>query len=444
MLDVSVHPSHLVVGRQTRMALWFVNTDRGPCTKIVFRLDLPFGLTLIDGRSTVEIPAIPAAGTHVHELTVMPTKAGDFTLTSGNFSYRDQYGVSEYPDSFHWKLHVAVGVAPILTSSRPAPRLAVKLEGAQAAFPVGTWREIRILVRNPSDVTLGDVMLDLSGPLRINGAQQRVSRLRPGTTARFTFSVIADQGGRLPVAVRTAFTYPDGVGSIRHTAQDDSLPVEVAERPPTPAPQPASEPARIILFLSACPDDSKLLPAEYQSAQEYRRVPLRTDLEMREVEEQRQLSRHRELYRIEPQSAARWKDISRTLAYHRPRVVHFSGHGDIEGNLVVEGDGGGAELVTPEGVARLFSVYETSIECVFVNACYSERLARAVFKSIDNVIGMRWKVGDAAAVQFSRGFYTAYFNGVRVPDAFNAGLADIERSEATQPDSRTPLLLTRG
>jgi len=256
--------------------------------------------------------------------------------------------------------------------------------------------------------------------------------------------VIADEGGLLPIVVRTAFTYPDGVGSIRHTVQEDSLLVGVTERPPTPAPQPASEPARIILFLSACPDDSKLLPAEYRGAQEYMRVPLRTDLEMREVEEQRQLSRHREQYRIEPQSAARWKDISRTLAYYRPRVVHFSGHGDTEGNLVVEGDGGGAELVTPEGVARLFSVYETSIECVFVNACYSERLARAVFKSIDNVIGMRWEVGDVAAVQFSRGFYTAYFNGVRVPDAFNAGLADIERSEATQPESRTPLLLTRG
>jgi hypothetical protein len=147
---------------------------------------------------------------------------------------------------------------------------------------------------------------------------------------------------------------------------------------------------------------------------------------------------------IEDRPAARWKDISQALAYLRPCVVHFSGHGDREGNLVIERDGGGADLVNPEGMARLFGVYKASIECVFVNACHSELLARAVFKHIDNVIGMRWSVGDEAAIQFSIGFYTGYFNGLRIPDAFEQGLAHIERSEATQPDSRTPLLLTRG
>jgi len=444
MLDVSVHPSHLVVGRQTRMTLRFVNTDRGPCTNVVFRLDMPFGLTLIDGRAKVEIPSIPAGGTYLHKFTVTPTKPGEFMLTSGNFSYRDQYGVSEYPDGFRWKLHVATDdAAPIPTSPRPAPRLAVRLEDAEAAFSVGTWREMRVLVRNPSDVTLGDVMLDLSGPLRINGAQQQASRLRPGATARFTFSAIADEGGLMRVGVSTAFTYPDGMGSIRHMVQDDSLLVEVAERPPAPVPRSTSEHVRSILFLSACPDDSNRLPAEYQDALDSMWVPLRTDLEMRDVEEQLLLSRQQGQYQIKYQPAARWKDVGRTLAYYRPRVVHFSGHGDREGNLIIESDGGGAELVTPEGVARLFSVYRASIECVFVNACYSERLARAVFKNIDNVIGMRWKVGDEAAVQFSIGFYTGYFNGLRVPDAFEQGLAHIERSEATQPERRTPLLLTR-
>jgi len=426
------------------MALRFVNTDRGPCTDIVFRLDLPFGLTLIDGRSKVEIPSIPAGGTHVHEFTVTPTRAGEFTLTSLNFSYRDQYGVPEYPDDFRSELHVAGGAAPMPTSPRPAPRLAVRLEDAESALPAGAWREIRILVRNPSDVTLADVMLDLSGSLRSNGARQRASRLPPGTTVRFTFSVIADEGGQVPVGVRTAFTYPDGLGSIRRAVHDDSLVVEVTERPPAAAAQPASEADRIILFLSACPDDSNWLPAEYQDATGNNWVPLRTDLELRDVKEQLQLSRHRDRYRIEDRPAVRWKDIRQALSYHRPRIVHFSGHGDKEGNLVIERDGGGAELVTPEGVAGLFDVYRTSLECVFVNACYSERLARAVFQTIDNVIGMRWEIGDQAAVEFSIGFYSGYFNGLRVPDAFQQGLASIKRSEATQPDSRTPLLLRRG
>jgi CHAT domain len=442
MLDVSVQPSHLTVGVPTRMALRFVNSERGACTHIVFRLDLPFGLTLTDGQAKVEIPSIAAGGTHVHEFTVRPTKAGDFTLASGNFSYRDPYGVSEYPDDFQWDLHVTPGAAPLPTSPRPAPWLAVWFEDAPAAFPVGTWRELKILVRNPSDITLGDVMLDLSGPLLVNSAPQR-AQIHTGTTVRFTFSVRADEGGRVPVGVRTTFTYPDGVGSIRRAAQDDTLPLEVTERAVPPVPPPPSEPARIILFMSASPDVSNLFPPECQDGQESTWLPLRTDHEVRDVEERLDLSRHRDQYLIKEQSAARWKDIERRLAQYRPQVVHFSGHGDKEGNLLVEKEGGGAELVRPEGVTRLFSVYHSSIELVFVNACYSEHLARAVFKSINNVIGMRWQVGDAAAVAFSTGFYTAYFNGVAIPDAFNAGLAAIERSEATMHETRIPLLLTR-
>ena len=114
--------------------------------------------------------------------------------------------MSVYRVDLRWKLSVAPGPSARPASPRPAPRLAVRLEGASSKLPIGAWGEIRVLVRNTSDVALGGGTMDVSGPLRTNGRQSRVPQLRPGATARFTFSVIAEESGQVPVSVRLTFT----------------------------------------------------------------------------------------------------------------------------------------------------------------------------------------------------------------------------------------------
>jgi hypothetical protein len=429
MIEVSIQPSHIVAGRRARLGIRFTNTSQGPCSDIVFRFELPSGISLLDGRSKVEIPSIPAGGTHVHEITVEPSKSGELELTSGNFSYRDQYGVSAYRSDLRLKLSVAPGSPARPTSPRPAPRPAVRLEDASSKLPTGAWGEIRLLVQNTSDVALGDVTMDVSGPLRTNGRRSRVPQLRPGATARFTFSVIAEERGQVPVSVRLTFTYPDGLGSIRMATHENSLRVTAGQDPVAGQDQ-AAGPGRTILYLTASPNDpDQELP------------PLRTDLEMKKVKERLQLSRTRDQYRLEFCPASRWDDLSQALADYDPQVVHFSGHGDSDGNLLLEDAVGGVAPTTPEGLARLFSVHRTTITCVIVNACYSERLARAMSQHIDHVIGMRWQIGDEAGIEFSVGFYTGLFAGHPVPEAFERGLAHIQRSEATMLEYRTPLLL---
>lgn len=287
----------------------------------------------------------------------------------------------------------------------------------------GAWGEIRVLVRNTSDVALGDVTMDVSGPLRTNGRRSQVPQLRPGATARFAFSVLAEESGQVPVSMRLTFTYPDGLGSIRQVTQKDDLRVVAGQ-------DPVVGPGRTILYLAASPSDPDLeLP------------PLRTDLEMKKVKERLQLSRTRDQYRIEFCPASEWDDLSQALADYDPRVVHFSGHGDSDGNLLLEDAVGGVALTTPEGLASLFGLHRATITCVIVNACYSERLARAMSQHIDHVVGMRWQIGDEAAIRFSVGFYTGLFAGHPVPEAFKRGLAHIQRSEATRLEYRTPLLL---
>ncbi len=423
MIEVSVQPTRIVAGQRVRLAVRFTNTSEGPCSDIVFRFELPSGMSLLEGRSKVEIPLIPAGRTRVHEITVEPSKSGEFELTSGNFSYRDQYGVSFYRADLRWQLSVAPGSPARPTSPRPAPRLAVRLEDAVGKLPTGEWGEIRVLVQNASDVALGDVILDVSGPLRINGGRLRVPQLRPRVTASFTFSVIAEESGRVPVRARLTFTYPDGLGSIRQVTQEDSLRVVAGQGS-------AVGSGGTILYLTASPNDPDLeLP------------PLRTDLEMKKVKERLQLSKTRAQYRIEFCPASQWDDLSQALADNDPQVVHFSGHGDSDGNLLLEDPVGGVALTTPEGLASLFGLHRATITCVIVNACYSERLARAMSQHIDHVVGMRCQIGDEAAIEFSVGFYTGLFAGHPVPEAFKRGLAHIQRSEATRPEGRTPILL---
>lgn len=427
MIEVSVQPSHIVAGRQARLALRFVNNTEGPCSDIVFRLDLPFGISLLEGRSKVEIPSLPAGGTHIHEIEVEASKGGEFELASGNFSYRDQYGVSTYQADLRWKLFVTAVSSARTTAPQPAPRLAVRVEDSTSKLSIGAWSKLKVLVRNASDVPISDVTMDVSGPLRTNSTRSRIPQLRPGATARFTFDVIADEGGQVPVGARTTFTYPDGLGSIRQATQDDGLRVEAARDRTL-----GSERGRggAILYIAASPQDPDLAW-----------LPLRSDLEMRKVKERLMMSRHPDEYRIEFCPAARWDDVSQALVDYDPQVVHFSGHGDSDGNLILENDAGGVALTTPEGLARLFSLHRSTIRCVIVNACYSARLAQALSTAIDHVVGMRSQIGDEAGIQFSVGFYTGLFAGQSVPAAFERGLAHIQGSETTKLEYQTPLLL---
>jgi CHAT domain/Translocon-associated protein beta (TRAPB) len=433
MIEASLPTSHFTVGRATRLAVEFVNVGPGPCSDIGLRLELPPGFSLLEGRAKVDVASLAAGGKHVHEMTVEARRSGEFELTSVNFSYRDQYGVRVDGSELRWKLRATENGAPTRRSTpRPEPVLAVRLENSADKLALGSWRELRILVRNTSDVAINNVGVEVSGSLRTTGRRVGRAQLDPRTTARFPFDVIADEDGEVPITVRTTFTYPDGVGSIRPATHDDVLHVVVdRSTPPTSASgaNGTNRTNRVVLYLTASPKDPDgKLPA------------LRTDLEMREVQERLQLSRQRDATLLQARLAVRLKDVNQALEDYDPQVVHFSGHGDQEGNLLLEDNAGGLAPMTPEGLARLFGVYRSTIKCVIVNACYSERLAEAMADNITHVVGMRSPIGDKAAIAFSEGFYLGLFNGRPVPDAFELGLAHIQGPKATQPQYQVPKL----
>lgn len=153
---------------------------------------------------------------------------------------------------------------------------------------------------------------------------------------------------------------------------------------------------------------------------------LRLDEELREIKNTLQLSPNQDDFKIITESAVRVDDLTRFLSNHQPTIVHFSGHGSGIDGLAIEDHSGQMKLVSTQALAKLFDLFQEQVECVLLNACYSEEQATAIYQHIDCVVGMNRAIGDQAAIKFSVGFYTALAAGRNYQDCFQMGCTSID------------------
>jgi hypothetical protein len=425
MIKVSVTPQRLVVGRATQLELRLSNTSDGAHTNIVFTLGLPAGLRLVSGTERASVAAIRAGRDFAYSVTVAADRAGDFTFTSPNFSYRDEDGWSVRVSD--WRATITAATAPAAPPpvAHPAPRLRVEyVPREDGGLEADTWGELEVRIGNQSDIPVADVSVAFGGPVETNGTTFRVPELRDGRAARVRVSVSPDRAGLVPVSVRLNFSYPDGLGSLRRASQEEQLNIPVsrpadaaAERSRQADRAAAAQRVRTVLFLAANPR---------------RMAPLRPDQERRDIEHELQLDPNRDAFRLVDFAAARLTDISRALVRYKPDIVHLSGHGDAEGRLYVEDERGFGVPTNIEGMAELLGEHRATVRCVVVNACNSRRLAEAVSHRIEYAVGMSAEILDSAAITFSIGFYQAFFGGEDIPRSFALGRSLLHSSEAWQ------------
>ena len=139
--------------------------------------------------------------------------------------------------------------------------------------------------------------------------------------------------------------------------------------------------------------------------------------------------------------AVRISDLQSLLLRHRPDIVHFSGHGSRSSEIVLQTSEGSSTVVPAKALSSLFSLLSSSVRCVVLNACYSERQARGIADSVDCVIGMSDAIADQAAIMFSAAFYRALSYGRSVREAFDLGCNEIDLHGL--PDNCIPQLLGR-
>lgn len=183
-----------------------------------------------------------------------------------------------------------------------------------------------------------------------------------------------------------------------------------------------------VLFLAANPLDQQ---------------QLRLDEEVRTISEMIRKSEHRDSVRLESRWAVRPLDVLQAINECQPRIVHFSGHGSNQDEIVFQDNEGNTKLVSKEAIVTTMAAGSGEIQLVFFNTCYSRGQAEAVVQHVPAAVGMNTSIGDAAARVFSAQFYSAIGFGLSVQKAFAQARAALVLEGI--PEGSTPeLFVTPG
>jgi tetratricopeptide (TPR) repeat protein len=170
-------------------------------------------------------------------------------------------------------------------------------------------------------------------------------------------------------------------------------------------------------------------------------TPLRLGEEVREIEEGLKRAKKRDQFSIEQKWEIRSRDVYRAMLDLCPTFVHFCGHGSGEQGLAFENEYGEIQFETSESLAALFKLFsERGLECVILNACYSEEQAKAIGQHINYVIAMSDAISDKSSISFAVAFYDALGAGELIEFAYKLGCSQLIR----MGESNIPILKKRG
>jgi hypothetical protein len=170
-------------------------------------------------------------------------------------------------------------------------------------------------------------------------------------------------------------------------------------------------------------------------------VRLRLGEEIREIQHVLQLAKNRDKFHLEQRLAVRVPDLTQALLDLDPYIVHFSGHGSAKGEICLEAPDGTSMPIPVPALRDLFSTSNDRLQCVILNACFSQEQAFAISQSVPFVVGMKQEMNDAASIAFALGFYQALGAGRTVPESFRFGLVQLGLWDL--PGALTPQLFSR-
>jgi hypothetical protein len=161
---------------------------------------------------------------------------------------------------------------------------------------------------------------------------------------------------------------------------------------------------------------------------------LRLGSEDRIIHEAIRLGKYRDAIALTPCHAATRHDLRRALLNDAFQIVHISGHGTDDG-LILEDEYGKSNVVPPDVLADMFAAHSPPVQCVVLNACYSAAQGALIARAVPFTIAVAGLLNDAAAKEFSRGFYDAigagkpydfaYGEGCRAADMVIAGASSL-------------------
>jgi TPR repeat protein len=186
-----------------------------------------------------------------------------------------------------------------------------------------------------------------------------------------------------------------------------------------------------VLFFAA--DPTSVLPKNPTE-------PLQLGADMREIRKRVEEDGRPSTLDFDCQFDARPKDLVERLRRTRPRIVHFSGHGNLQGLMFTSPSGVGAQLVTGAALKEFLKVFPHEIRLVNLSACYSRDQAESIAEVVGCAIGTPGGIADEDAIEFNAAFYGFIARGESVQNAFDLASAEVGVSG---PRGTTPVLLPR-
>lgn len=165
------------------------------------------------------------------------------------------------------------------------------------------------------------------------------------------------------------------------------------------------------------------------------------DIEVRSIDEQISKARHRDSVKLESRWAVRPGDILHHLNTCEPTIVHFSGHGSDDDELVLMNNNDETKLVSLEAIVQAMSVANDNLRLVFFNTCSSFNQASSVTQHIECAIGMTQSITDEAAQYFSAQFYSSISFGHSVQKSFDQAKAALMLEGIDEAE--TPMLYVK-
>jgi hypothetical protein len=157
-----------------------------------------------------------------------------------------------------------------------------------------------------------------------------------------------------------------------------------------------------ILFTSANPRDEAFL---------------RLDDEAKEVEYELLKSKNRDQFELIKAKGLKITELQDALLNHSPQFVHFAGHGGCDGIALLD-DTDKAKLIPNKALGKLFELFSTEVECVFLNSCHSKAQSKEISKHIRKVVCMNNTVPDKMAIRFASSFYKGIASGRDIDFSF--------------------------
>lgn len=167
----------------------------------------------------------------------------------------------------------------------------------------------------------------------------------------------------------------------------------------------APEPERLrVLYLTSNPDGD-----------------LRTEAEVRSVQQALRRSKYRDQVEIHLRPAAGAQDLLDGLNDLRPHIVHYSGHGDRQGLAFDNGSVDRPEEQPMEFglLGRALAATDTAPTLLVLNACDTLEGAAAILPTVPVIIAMSNSIPDLAAAVFAEQFYA----GIASAQSVGASLA---------------------